>query len=134
MKKLFVSVPMKGRTEEEIRKSIEKMKAIAEAYEEEPLELIQSYDPAYVPSAKNEAIAHLGKSLEKLADADLLITIGDTYEARGCYIESETAYRYGIKVIKIDPECIIKNYYSYIREINRPTDTPVVEEAHFKAL
>jgi hypothetical protein len=33
MKKLFVSVPMKGRTEEEIRASIEKMKKIAEVYE-----------------------------------------------------------------------------------------------------
>lgn len=30
MKKLFISVPMKGRTEENIRKSIEKMHKIAE--------------------------------------------------------------------------------------------------------
>lgn len=130
MKKLFVSVPMRGRTEEEIRKSIEKMKAIAEAYEGEPLELIQSYDPTYVPSVKNNAIAHLGKALEKLADADLLITISDVYDFPGCYIESETAYRYGIKVIKIDSEYIIKNYYSYLREIMTPKDTPVTEEAY----
>ena len=33
MKKLFVSVPMKGRTEEEIKASIQKMKKIAEIYE-----------------------------------------------------------------------------------------------------
>ena len=32
MKKLFVSVPMKGRTEEEIKASIQKMKKIAEIY------------------------------------------------------------------------------------------------------
>lgn len=32
MKKLFVSVPMKGREEKEIRASIEKMKKIAEIY------------------------------------------------------------------------------------------------------
>ena len=35
MKKLFVSVPMKGRTEEEIKASIQKMKKIAEIYEVE---------------------------------------------------------------------------------------------------
>ena len=35
MKKLFVSVPMRGRTEDEIRVSIEKMKKIAEIYEGE---------------------------------------------------------------------------------------------------
>ena len=43
MKKLFVSVPMKGRTEEEIKASIQKMKKIAEIYEGEELELIESY-------------------------------------------------------------------------------------------
>ena len=43
MKKLFVSVPMKGRTEEEIKASIQKMKKIAEIYEGEELELIDSY-------------------------------------------------------------------------------------------
>lgn len=42
MKKLFVSVPMKGRTEEEIKASIQKMKKIAEIYEGEELELIDS--------------------------------------------------------------------------------------------
>ena len=31
MKKLFASVPMRGRTEEEIRESFAKMKRIAEA-------------------------------------------------------------------------------------------------------
>ena len=43
MKKLFVSVPMKGRTEKEIKESIQKMKKIAEIYEGEELELIDSY-------------------------------------------------------------------------------------------
>lgn len=43
MKKLFVSVPMKGRTETEIKASIQKMKKIAEVYEGEELELIDSY-------------------------------------------------------------------------------------------
>ncbi len=33
MKKLFVSVPMKGRTEGEIRESIQKMKKFAELLE-----------------------------------------------------------------------------------------------------
>lgn len=42
MKKLFVSVPMKGRTEEEIKASIQKMKKIAEICEGEDLELIDS--------------------------------------------------------------------------------------------
>ena len=43
MKKLFASVPMKCRTEEEIRESFAKMKRIAEAYEGEELELIDTW-------------------------------------------------------------------------------------------
>ena len=43
IKKLFVSVPMKGRIEEEIKYSIAKMHRIAEAYEGEKLELINSW-------------------------------------------------------------------------------------------
>lgn len=40
MKKLFISCPMKGRTEENIRKSMEKMHKIAEAVFEQELEVI----------------------------------------------------------------------------------------------
>ena len=73
MKKLFVSVPMKGRTEEEIKESIQKMKKIAEIYEGEELELIDSYIEDNPPKDSKEAILFLGKSLEKLAQADVFI-------------------------------------------------------------
>lgn len=58
MKKLFVSVPMRDRTEENIRKSIEKMHKIAEATVGEELELIDSYVPENNSEAKDEAIWH----------------------------------------------------------------------------
>ena len=43
MKKLFISCPMKGRTEEQIRDSRNKMHKIAEAVFGEELEVIDSY-------------------------------------------------------------------------------------------
>lgn len=67
MKKLFVSVPMKGRTEEEIKASIQKMKKIAEIYEGEELELIDSYIEDNPPKDSKEAVWYLGESLKKLA-------------------------------------------------------------------
>lgn len=69
MKKLFVSVPMKGRTEEEIKASIQKMKKIAEIYEGEELELIDSYIEDNPPKDSNEGVWYLGESLKKLAQA-----------------------------------------------------------------
>ena len=78
MKKLFVSVPMKGRTEEEIRKTIDKMKKIAEIFEGEELELIDSYIEDNPPKDNNQAIWFLGESLKKLAQADVFIGISET--------------------------------------------------------
>ena len=43
MKKLFISCPMKGRTEENIRKSMEKMHKIAEIIFDQELEVIPTY-------------------------------------------------------------------------------------------
>ena len=56
MKKLFVSVPMKGRTEEEIKASIQKMKKIAEIYEGEELKLIDSYTKSTPPKDSKEDV------------------------------------------------------------------------------
>ena len=68
MKKLFVSVPMKGRTETEIRESIEKMKKIAEIYEGEELEMIDTYINE-VPQNVNQSIWCLGESIKMLSEA-----------------------------------------------------------------
>ena len=116
MRKLFVSVPMKGRTEEKIRASIEKMKKIAEAYEGEELELIDSYIEDIPPKSNNQAIWYLGKSLEKMADADVFIGIDDAYEWDGCYVENTVAGRYGIKCYRVPAEIAINNYRELMEE------------------
>lgn len=110
MKKLFISVPMKGRTEKEIRASIEKMKKIAEVYEGEELELIDSYIEDNPPKDNNQAIWFLGEALKKLATADVFIGITNDWDWSGCYIEREVAGRYGIKHYSVDPEIVIENY------------------------
>lgn len=118
MKKLFVSVPMKGRTEEEIKASIQKMKKIAEVYEGEELELIDSYIEGYSPKDSKEVILVLGKSLEKLAQADVFIGIFESYDWNGCYIEREIAERYGIKVYEILAQYVIDNYNALIQKMH----------------
>lgn len=110
MKKLFVSVPMKGRTETEIRETMEKMKKVAEIFEGEELEMIDSYIEHNPPQNSNQAIWYLGESLKKLAEADLFITIDDTWEWNGCEIERETARRYGIKQYYVNSTYVIPKY------------------------
>ena len=110
MKKLFVSVPMKGRTEEEIKASIQKMKKIAEIYEGEELELIDSYIEENPPKDNNQAVWFLGESIKKLAQADVFIGICESYDWNGCYIERETAEKYGIKAYMIPARYVIDDY------------------------
>lgn len=116
MKKLFVSVPMKGRTEEEIRKSIDKMKKIAEIYEGEELELIDSYIEHKPPQDNNQAIWYLGESIKKLATADVFIGIFESYDWNGCEIENNVARRYGIKCYHVSPYYVIENYRGFLEE------------------
>lgn len=121
MKKLFVSVPMKGRTEEEIKASIQMMKRIAEAYEGEELELIDSYIEGNPPKNNHQSVWYLGKSLEKLSEADIFIGIEHDYNWSGCYIEGIAAHRYGIKEYHVPANCVINNY----RELCKNADLMV---------
>ena len=118
MKKLFVSVPMKGRTEEEIKASIQKMKKIAEIYEGEELELIDSYIEDNPPKDSKEAVWYLGESLKKLAQADVFIGICESYDWNGCCIERETADKYGIKAYAIPVRYVIDDYKSLLNKLH----------------
>ncbi len=95
MKKLFISCPMKGRTEENIKKSMEKMHRIAEAVFEQKLEVIPSYIEDRPPKDSREAVWYLGESIKLLAQADYFIGT-DTYEFTGCNIERDAARSYYI--------------------------------------
>lgn len=118
MKKLFVSVPMKGRTEKEIKASIQKMKKIAEIYEGEELEVIDSYIEENPPKNSKEAVWYLGESLKKLAQADVFIGICESYDWNGCFIERETAEKYGIEAYMIPVRYVIDDYNALMDKLH----------------
>lgn len=105
MKKLFISVPMKGRTDDNIRKSIHKMHRIAEAVWDENLTVIDSYNPEAAPLAVNKPVWYLGESIKKMADADYFIG-ADSYDNRyrGCNVERMVAIEYGIPCFFINTD------------------------------
>lgn len=102
MKKLFISCPMKGRTEENIRKSMEQMHKIAEIVFDQELEVIPSYIEDNPPKNSKQAIWYLGKSIQLLAEADFFIGIGYTELFKGCNAESSIARDYEIKSTHVD--------------------------------
>lgn len=123
MKKLFVSVPMKGLTEEEIKYSITKMHRIAEAYEGEELELIDSYIAEAPPAGCNQSVWYLSRSIEKLAEADIFIGIRDVADWAGCKIESDVANAYKIKSYRVDSDIILDASKMFTCAIAKIMDT-----------
>lgn len=98
MKKLFISQPMRNKTDEEILK--EREKAIQKAKEVcgEEVEVIDSFFQSAPANAK--PLWFLGKSLELLSTADIVYFARGWHEARGCKIEHECAIEYGIDTIE----------------------------------
>lgn len=96
--KLFISCPMKGRTEENIRKSFEVMQRVAEAYTGEDLEVVNPYEPKDFES-DTERIRSLGESIKLMAEADYFVTFENYFGYRGCSVENQIAAVYGLKRI-----------------------------------
>nr|DAW58085.1 MAG TPA: protein of unknown function (DUF4406) [Ackermannviridae sp.] len=94
--KLFISCPMKGRTEENIKKSFEVMKRTAEAYTGETLEVVNPYEPKIFENDADH-IRSLGDSIKLMADADYFITFENYFDYRGCSVENQVAALYGLK-------------------------------------
>ena len=97
MKKLFISQPMKGKTNEEIIATREKAIAAAEKELGEKVEVIDSFFKD-APLEKNP-LWHLSKSLELLSTADVAYFAKGWEKARGCRIENACAIEYGIALV-----------------------------------
>lgn len=98
MKKLFISQPMKGKTDEAIKE--ERQQAIREAEQAvgEPVEVIDSFFEGAPADAK--PLWFLGKSLELLAQADIAYFAEGWQDARGCRIKHTCAQEYDICVVE----------------------------------
>lgn len=98
MKKLFISQPMKDKTNDEILKEREKAIADARKYLGEDVEVIDSFFKDAPHDAK--PLWFLGKSLELLSTADIAYFTKGWDSARGCKIEHDCAVAYDIDVIE----------------------------------
>lgn len=98
MKKLFISQPMKGKSDEEIlREREEAIKKAKEACGEE-VEVIDSFFQSAPADAR--PLWFLGKSLELLSTADVVYFAPGWEDARGCKIEHLCAVEYGLNRIE----------------------------------
>ncbi len=95
--KIFISQPMRNKTREEIILEREKIKnAIKrDILPNENIEFINSVLDEN--DAKNKPLWCLGKSIQLLSEADVVIFMEGYEKARGCLVERLCATKYGIK-------------------------------------
>lgn len=103
MSKIFISQPMNGRFENDILKERDSIYIDwldlnhYHAYDE----LIDSYTKTNVPDGAGR-LWYLGDSIQKMADADVVILAPGWEKAAGCCVEFEVAKRYGITTYRYD--------------------------------
>ena len=100
MKKLFISQPMRDKTDEEILTERNRIiEAVKAKYPEEEIVVLDTFFQGAPHDAK--PLWFLGKSLEFLSDADIVAFAPGWYLYRGCKIEHQCAEEYGIEIIAV---------------------------------
>lgn len=97
--KVFISQPMRDKTDEEIEQERERaIDRIQEKYPDEKIEILDSF----FKDAPHEAkpLWFLGKSFEILSNADLAYFIGDWRQYRGCRMEHAACVDYDITTME----------------------------------
>ena len=113
MKTVFLSLPMKGRTDEDIKQTIKSMARIILAmYPGEDIQFVDNFSSSHSftneeeDEAKNKSLLYLGEAIQKMAHCDHIAVIEnhncDLYNYRGCFMEKEVARNYGLQLIIIN--------------------------------
>ncbi len=139
-KKVFISLPMRDRTNDEIRKDMNDILSLVKSvYEEtgEDVELIDTVNEnSPNPDVKNDGVWYLGGSILDLCEADLAIFHPEWRTARGCIIEHMICAMYNIPYFDISMDYgdlendIVDNTHDWdmVGEINRELSDQLAED------
>lgn len=111
--KLFISQPMHGLDDRTIIKQREALKTVVECCLNHAspipikIELIDQFvnvsDPVdfetAFPTERSQRLYRLGRSIQMMANADIVVFYGKWKQAKGCLVELEVAKQYGINFI-----------------------------------
>lgn len=103
MVKVFISQPMRGRTQQEIEDERDELFADVAAMYAERGEDCREVPSYFGPkgASQMEPLECLGKSLELMARADVAVFAPGWQDARGCRIEHVCASEYGIEIVEV---------------------------------
>lgn len=96
IKKIFISLPMKGLTKAEIERTVkEETEKILDLFPD--VEIVKGWDTLTEdPNNKKTSVEYFADGIPRLAKADAIWLVGDWHKARGCILECLIAKSYGI--------------------------------------
>ena len=94
--KAFISQPMKGKTEEQIRAE---RAEVVKHLEVRGFEVVDTVFPDFTNEG-NIPLKYLARSIEAIADADFVYFMPGWQNARGCRIEYQCCIDYGISCVE----------------------------------
>lgn len=97
---VFISQPMKGKSESEISGERDAIQIKLAQIFKNNYSIVDSFFTDYNPDSGCVPLKYLAKSLELLADADVVFFANGWENARGCKIEHDCAKAYGIMIIE----------------------------------
>lgn len=99
MKKVFISQPMNGKSENEILEQREKVIEYSKSLFGDDIEIIDSYLKESHENAR--PLGYLAESLNLLSKANVAVFAKGWEKARGCRIEHECSLEYDIPTVEL---------------------------------
>ena len=90
--KVMISQPMRGKTEEQIRKEREN---VVDKLEKLGNEVVDTIFAEETPKDCDTALYYLSKSIEAIGKVDAVLFMNGWHKARGCKVEHEICMQYG---------------------------------------
>ena len=107
--KVFISLGMRDKTIEEIKEAMNDIANTLRKILKVDIEIIDTIVEDYGNlEVKNEGLYCLGKSIELLSTADLVVFAEDWDSYRGCKIEHRCAEEYGLKIMYVSSENVYR--------------------------
>lgn len=104
--KVFISLPMRDRTEKEIQKEFERVKYITQKkFPNRWVKILPSYTNIDPPEeVKDPGVWYVGRSILKLAEAEVVVFARGWETSRGCLVEHSCANEYGMTILELTDE------------------------------
>ena len=115
-------MPMRGRTDENIQKSFDKMEKLARILLDDDVVVVNPFKPHKEKSDKipvRHDVQALGESISLMSLADHVFSVNGGYYYCGCGIERDVCANYGIPYVVFDSNMICPDVAEILEEEKR---------------